>query len=191
MLAASRRIGEFLVDRKVLSRDHLEQLLERESEEGVSLSKLLVAEKLVGEKDLVAAVADQAGMRFVDFDHLAVNPALEGLVPVELARRRLAVAVDLEGDNLVVAMADPSDAEAVAELEKGTGWPLTPAIAVKSELRRMVTLMYGEEAGAVAGGAETAQPAPDGATLAGAPPTELHVNDLLERVVDLGGSSSR
>ncbi len=190
MLAASRRIGEFLVDRKVLSRDHLEQLLEREAHEGVSLSKLLVAERLVGEKDLVAAVADQAGMRFVDFDHLAVNPALEGLVPADLARRHLAVAVDLDGDNLVVAMADPSDADAVAELEKGTGWPLTPAIAVRAELKRMVAMMYGE-AEAAPGGTTLAPDAPASGTDTaglGVPPTELHVNDLLDRVADLGGS---
>ena len=50
MQAASRRLGEFLVERKVLSRDVLEHMLERETNEGVPLSKLLINEgiKVVG-----------------------------------------------------------------------------------------------------------------------------------------------
>ena len=56
MQAASRRLGEFLIERKVLSRDDLEHLLVREEAEGIALSKLLLAEGVVAEKDLVAAV---------------------------------------------------------------------------------------------------------------------------------------
>src|SRR5260221_1493781 len=104
MQAASRRLGEFLVERKVLSRDTLEQLLDREQTEGTPLSKLLLIEGLVGEKDLVAAVAAQVGLPFVDFAHTAVNPTLDRPVSPELARQHLAVAVDLDGSDLIVAM---------------------------------------------------------------------------------------
>src|ERR1051325_3130769 len=84
MQAASRRLGEFLVERKVLSRDTLEQLLEREQSEGTPLSKLLLVEGLVGEKDLVAAVAAQVGVSFVHFAHTSVNPTLDRLRPAQL-----------------------------------------------------------------------------------------------------------
>jgi twitching motility protein PilT len=189
MQAASRRLGEFLIERKVLSRDDLEALLLREENEGVALSKLLLAEGLVSEKDLVAAVAAQVGLSFVDFDHVAVNPALDRLVPAELARRHLAVAVDFEGSDLVVAMLDPSDREAVTEIERATAWTIRPAIAVRSELSRVVASMYGAEPVAV----ESEGPVPIDEAAAvvvddSMPDVELHVNDLLKRVVDLGGS---
>ncbi|MDQ1403893.1 MAG: twitching motility protein PilT [Actinomycetota bacterium] len=200
MQAASRRLGEFLVDRKVLSRDVLEGLLDREQSEGTSLSKLLLAEGMVGEKDLVAAVAAQVGIRFVDFDHTAVNPTLDRLIPAELARRHLAVAVDLDGSDLLVAMVDPSDRVAVTEIEQATSWTVASAIAVRGELQRIVGSMYGPAESASmrpptgsdeiavdlpAGGAEMAGVAFDAPVDRGA---ELHVNELLERVVDLGGS---
>ena len=196
MQAASRRLGEFLIERKVLSRDDLEKLLERELSEGVALSKLLLGEGIVAEKDLVAAVAAQVGIGFIDFDHVAVNPALDRLVPTELARRHLAVAVDFEGSDLVVAMVDPSSSEAVTEIERATAWTVRPAIAVRSELNRVVASMYGaEEPVAAAGGGTSGDAAVQIDPQAGeAPvvddfgPTELHVNDLLQRVVDLGGS---
>jgi twitching motility protein PilT len=194
MQASSRRLGEFLVERKVLSRDTLEALLEREQAEGAPLSKLLLSEGLVGEKDLVAAVADQVGIRFVDFDHTSVNPTLDRLIPAGLAHQHLAVAVDLEGSDLLVAMVDPSNRAAVDELEKATSWTIKPAIAVRGELRRIVNAMYGPPEGEAPDIEvtlpEEASEAPGAPTMvsSGGVSTELHVNDMLQRVVDLGGS---
>jgi twitching motility protein PilT len=199
MQAGSRRLGESLVERKVLSRDALEGLLEREASEGTPLPKLLLADGLVAEKDLVAAVAHQAGFSFVDFEHTAVNPTLDRVVPPELAQKYLAVGVDFSGDHLVVAMVDPSDKEAVAAIQGATGLSVSPAIAVRKELQRIVGAMYGA---VPANGSAPALPGTDdiqislaedaaGASRVGAEPEleiELHVNDLLERVVDLGGS---
>src|SRR5688500_16594139 len=128
MQAASRRLGEFLVERKVLARDALDELLEIERVEGTPLGKLVRARGLVAEKDLVAAVADQVGLPFVDFDTYALNPTLDRLIPADLARKHLAVAVDFEGDRLLVAMADPSDKAAIAEIEGVSSLAIAPAL---------------------------------------------------------------
>ena len=205
MQSASRRVGEFLVERKVLSRDALEDLLEREATCGEPLSKLLMAEGLVSEKDLVAAVAHQVGFPFVDFETRAINPQLERLVPPlpkELAQAHLAVPVDFDGDRLVVAMLDPSDSAAVAAIADATGWAVEPAIAVRSELRKVVSAMTGELLHAPAPASDDLEillpdDIVDGVPVAPSavvdprqadPGEELHVNDLLQRVVDLGGS---
>ena len=186
--SASRRLGEFLVERKVLSRDSLEKLLDRESEEGVSLPKLLLGEKVVGEKDLVAAVAHQHGKRFVDFDQVVVNPTLDRLIPVELARKHLAVAVDMDGSDLLVAMWNPT-AQAIDEIQSATNWSVRGAVAVRSELQRVIGAMYGTDATPEI---EITQadgtPAPASARVPEDIETELHVNSLLEKVVELGGS---
>src|SRR5688500_14081105 len=99
----SRKLGEALVERKVLSRDVLEQLLDREVNEGVALPKLLRAENHVGEKDMVAAVATMQGIRFVDFEQTVINPTLDRLIPPELARKHACVAVDVDGSDLLAA----------------------------------------------------------------------------------------
>ncbi|MDQ1437103.1 MAG: twitching motility protein PilT [Acidimicrobiaceae bacterium] len=194
MQAASRRLGEFLVERKVLSRDTLEQLLDREATEGVPLSKLLLAEGLVGEKDLVAAVAHQVGMDFVDFDVRNVNPTLDRLIPAALAHKHQAVAVDIEGSDLLVAMLDPSNPDAKSELEQATSWSIKAALATRGDLRKVVNQMYGPPASEEDGDLEIT--VADESSQSEAPNMlgaegmrgELHVNDLLERVVDLGGS---
>jgi len=69
-------------------------------------------------------------------------------------------------------MVDPSNHEAVAELEKATSWTIIPAIAVRGELQRVVGAMYGP-AGLVVGEALGVEIAADAgeqdATTAAAP----------------------
>jgi twitching motility protein PilT len=189
----SRRLGEALVDRKVLSRDTLEQLLDREQNEGVSLTRLLRAENYVGEKDMVAGVAAVQGIRFVDFDQTVINPTLDRLIPPELARKHTCVAVDVDGSDLLVAMSNPAP-QAVSEIQQATNWGIRPALASRSELNRVITAMYGlaeVPAGADGAAETTGEVGPDGAPLRvveETPEFELHVNVLLEKVVELGGS---
>jgi twitching motility protein PilT len=201
MLNASRRLGEFLVERKVLSRESLEVALQREAAEGRPLASILVADGLVGEKDLVAAVAEQVGKRFVDLTSTVISPDIDGLVPAELATRHLALAIDVDGTDLVVAMEDPSDREAVVAIEAATGWKIRPALAVRSELQRVVWAMYGHGDAAAPDAPRSPEAevdlefalderVPTAEPMWGDPeaPEELHINELLQRVLDLGGS---
>src|SRR3954451_19988749 len=129
MQHSSRRLGEFLVERKVLSRDDLERALTVEARDGVPLAKILVSESLVGERDLVAAIAHKMGIPFHDFEQRPVNPMVDRLIPAEMAARHMAVAVDIDGTELVVAMEDPSDHETVERLGVATGWAIRPVLA--------------------------------------------------------------
>ena len=98
MQTASRKIGEFLVNRKVLSKDDLEYALRKEADSGVPLAKILSAEALVSERDLVAAVADQLNIPFWDPTTTPVSPLVEGMIPAELAIKHMVVGVGVDGD---------------------------------------------------------------------------------------------
>jgi twitching motility protein PilT len=147
MRIASRRLGEFLVERHVLSRDVLEALLGRESSEGMHLSELLVRERLVGEHDLVAAVASELGVPFVDLNERTILADVWQLVPEELARGYLAVAVERQPDGVLVAMEDPSDETLLTALADELGATVLPAVAVRSDLEQVIELVYGGDAG--------------------------------------------
>jgi twitching motility protein PilT len=179
-----------LVAHKVLSRDVLEACLQREAETGTPLPALLAAERLVGEKDMLRAVAEATGSRFVDLAEIAIPAVVDRMVPAELAHRHLAAAVALDGSDLVVALADPTDQQALAAIATATGLPVVPAVAVRGELHQLVEAMYGPAK------PQVLVSVPTGDAVAGAaehraeelPVEELHLNDLLLRVVDLGGS---
>ena len=95
----------------------------------------------------------------------------------------------MDGSDLLVAMANPGAVAAVDEINKATNWSIRPAFAVRSELQRVINQMYGPEGGAP----EIEITQVDGTSVATPRAvedveTELHVNTLLERVVELGGS---
>jgi twitching motility protein PilT len=169
MHIASRRLGEFLVDRRVLSRDALETLLSREAKEGTPLPQLLVEERVVGEHDLVAAVASELGVRYIDLTERPVVGDAWRLLPEPLARRHLAVAVERTAEGVVVAMGDPSDEGAVREIAAALGTAVVPNVAVGSDLLDVLDEMYG------------------GTTEHGSARV-LHLDDLLRRVVEAQAS---
>src|ERR1700737_996227 len=112
MQSPSRQLGEFLIARKVLSRDSLEEALAQEAPRGVALTKILTSEGLVSERDLVAAVATQLGYLFWEAERQPVQPGVERMLPAEVARRRCAVILTVDRDRMMVAIEDPSDIEA-------------------------------------------------------------------------------
>src|SRR5687767_12588990 len=131
LLNHSRRFGEFLVDRHVLSRDALETALEEEAASGTTLPALLLEQGAVSGKDLAAATAHGARLRFVDLSEAALEPEAARAIPAELARRRQALGVAVEGTRLVVAFADPWDEDAITEVAAASG------LEVRSEERRV------------------------------------------------------
>lgn len=143
MQSTSRLVGEFLVNRKVLSKDTLEELLLREQDTGVPLAKILAGEGLVAERDLVAAIADQMGLNFWDPVVVPVSPMVEAMVPPELARKYVAIAVAFSGNGLVVAMENPSDEAAVKELGRATGWSVIPWLGARTDIVGTLNQMYG------------------------------------------------
>ncbi len=176
MQSASRRVGEFLVARKVLSRDSLEVALRQEEESGVPLAKILAGEGMVSERDLVAAVAVQLGIDFWDFDQEGVSPNVDRLLPEDVAIRLSAVPVMVDEGNLVVAMEDPTDEGAVAELTAVTDMTVEPVLAVRDDLKKVLATMY------------PSRSAKSRAPLEEPLAEELHVNALLAQVVAVRGS---
>jgi hypothetical protein len=56
---SSRKLGELLVDQRILSRDVLEELLREETESGRPLAKILVDGGHVREEDVLKAVSSR------------------------------------------------------------------------------------------------------------------------------------
>jgi twitching motility protein PilT len=182
MLASqARRFGETLVDRHVLSRDDLERALQASEATGEPLPAALLRDGLVGSKDLTAALALSLGVRFVDFQDTALHQDAPSLVPADIARAHLALAVDFEGNKLVVAFAEPADDEALSAVGAATGYEIIPAVADRFELARAITQVYGPAKG-------TATAATGGVADDGMAGDELHVNELLDEVLAMRGS---
>ena len=104
MNTASRRLGELLVDRRLLSKDVLETLLDNEATTGVPVAKLLIDGGHVREEDLLRAVADRVGMPYIDLDDALLDPEAVGLLDADAARQFMAMPVRIEDEKAVIAV---------------------------------------------------------------------------------------
>lgn len=176
MLAGqARRLGEFLVDRHVLSRDDLEVAVAESRQSGDALPKILLRSGLVEEKDLTAAIAESLSLRFIDFSATPLHPDAASIIPADVARRHLAIGVHFEGDKLVVAFAEPNDDEAVAAVAASTVFEIIAAAAGRLELGSVVKAVYGA-------GAHLAD------DVTGGDEGPFDINELLECVLQRKGS---
>ena len=178
MQTASRKVGEFLVNRKVLSKDALEYALAKETETGVPLAKILSTEGLVSERDLVAAVADQLALPFWDPTTTPVSPLVDSAIPADVARKHMVVGLALEGDCLLVATDNPLDEAALTIVSQVTGWKAKPCLATRSDINGAISAMYGPN------------PSTSAASFGGGldEPSQLHVNQMLVQLVEFKGS---
>jgi twitching motility protein PilT len=176
MQTASRKVGEFLVNRKVLSKDTLEYALQKEADSGVPLAKILSAEGLVSERDLLAAVADQLGFPFWDPTTTPVSPLVDGVIPAEVARKHMVVGLGLEGDALLVATDNPLDEGTMNLVAQVTGWRARPCLATRGDILGAIAAMYGPS------------PVTAAATFAPDEAPQVHVNEMLTRLVEQRGS---
>jgi twitching motility protein PilT len=132
---------------------------------------------LVEERDLVAAIASQLGYPFWESDRQPIQAGVDRLLPGEIARRRCVIALAVDRDRMMLAMEDPSDQAAIDEVAAATGLGITPVLAVRSDLLESLDNLH-----------------PQAVPIVGAPPVvsasggELHVNDLLAKVTELGAS---
>ena len=186
MLSSQARVlGEFLVERHVLSRDDLAIAMAESRRTGEALPGVLRAEGLVSEKDLTAAIAETVGVRFVDFTETPLHPDAALTVPEAVAREFQVIGVDFDETRLVVAFPDPGDDVAVQAVGQATGYEIVPAAAGRYEIQHAIDSVFGPAVPALDHDAP--------ATTRDVHPVEdevegIHVNDLLKAVIDQRGS---
>jgi len=178
----ARRFGETLVDRHVLSRDDLEQAIDESERTKEPLPSVLLRLDLVGSKDLTAALAEQMGVRFIDFLETPIHQDAPETLSAELARQFVAVPVDFEGQKLVVAFAEPPSDTALTAVGHATSFEVIPAVADRNELMRAIAMIYGAVDG------DTPEFGTNVVVGEEQLDDELHINDLLDLVIQWGGS---
>ncbi|MEX2420921.1 MAG: type II secretion system protein GspE, partial [Actinomycetota bacterium] len=129
-----RNLGQILVDRGLITTEQLLDAEQQQSETGRSLGRVLVAGKMVTEKDLVAALATQIGMEFVDLAEAEVDPRAATMIGDAIMRRHAVLPIAFEGGKLVVAMSDPSNVVAIDDLRTLTKMEIKPVVATKDDV---------------------------------------------------------
>jgi type IV pilus assembly protein PilB len=143
----AKRIGELLVDAGVLSQQQLEQALFAQRKDGRKLGQLLVELGLVGEVQLTQTLSRQLSVPWVSLYHVDFSRALLNLVPRAVAERYCLVPIFVrrvrnQGETLYVAMDDPTNEEAIEEVNRTSSLPVKRMIACPGDIRAAIRVYY-------------------------------------------------
>jgi len=138
------RIGEILLERKLITPEDLERALELQKERGDKLGKTLVDLGFIAMRDVLAALSDQLGLALVTIDGPPpVASETEALSPRFLRQFRC-IPVGRENHTVTLAMADPLDFETLAAVRACTGLKVAPVLAGEQEILDAIDKYYGE-----------------------------------------------
>ena len=138
-----RLLGNLLLTRGFIVESELRYALARQATTGGPIGQILVDLGLITDRDLVELLAEQMRMQVIDVSRVECDRALRNLVPKADARRLAALPLRRVDGQIDVAVADPTDEDAVAELMNRLGAPLRLFLATRADIDAAVDRIYG------------------------------------------------
>ncbi|MDO8704981.1 MAG: GspE/PulE family protein [Sulfuricaulis sp.] len=136
------RIGDLLIANKVISEEQLTAALADQKKSGRKLGRVLVENGFLTEDQLMAFLAQQLNIPYIDLRRYHYKPETVRLIPETHARRFRAIALEDTRESLLVGMADPTDIFAYDELSRVLRRPLRFAVVKESELLKTIDRVY-------------------------------------------------
>jgi MSHA biogenesis protein MshE len=136
------RLGDILLEKKLISEEKLAEALEEQRLTGRKLGRVLVDIGAIAEVDLHRCLAEYLDIPYIDLAHLSLDPKIVSLLPETHARRYRALVIKEDNYGLLVAMADPTDIFAFDELGRLLGKTIRLALASEAALLRTIDIVY-------------------------------------------------
>src|SRR5579883_817502 len=137
------KLGEILLERRLIAPEDLERALELQRERNDKLGKILVDLGFVAARDVLSALAEQLQVPVVTIDGAASSPETEAL-SAKFLRQFKCLPVALHDHTMTLAMADPLDFETRASVEACTGLKVQAGIAAEQEILDAIDKFYGQ-----------------------------------------------
>jgi type IV pilus assembly protein PilB len=137
----SEKLGELLVRGDHVSHAQLAEALLQQSASGKRIGTLLVELGALKASALAEALAEQFDLELADLRRQVPEPDAVPLISEITARKLVAIPLRIEGDTLVVAVADVSE-QVLAELSRAAGRVVVLAVAPESDIRRAIDNGY-------------------------------------------------
>jgi type IV pilus assembly protein PilB len=129
-----KQLGDILLEGGFVTQDQLTEAFDEHQRLGRSLGRVLVDRGILSESQLVAALAQQIGLRFVDLTEFPVDGSAVARVPEPVCRRHTALPIAYEDGRLLVAMADPANVFAIDDIRSLTGLEVKPLVATRADV---------------------------------------------------------
>ncbi len=146
-----RRLGDLLVADGVINKGQLERALEEQRGTREKLGSLLVRLGLVAEDELIGFLSRQYAVPSITLSQLDIDPEVLALVPVAMAKKYEILPIERRGNQLTLAMADPTNVFAIDDVAFLTALEVVAVVAAQSAIRKAIERSYDTQTAVLAG----------------------------------------
>jgi type IV pilus assembly protein PilB len=143
----SRRLGDLLVREGLIDNDQLARALQEQKGSTDKLGGILVKLNFVTEDKLIAFLSRQYGIQSITLSQLDIDPEVLKLVPEQIARKYEVLPIKRQGNQLTLAMADPTNVFALDDVGFMTNLQVVPVVASQAAIRAAVDRSYDTNGG--------------------------------------------
>ncbi|MDD5180684.1 MAG: ATPase, T2SS/T4P/T4SS family [Gallionellaceae bacterium] len=136
------RLGDILVEQKLVSQEKLMLALEEQKRSGRKLGRVLVDKKFVTEDQISEALAKQFGIPFINLKFYNINLEIIRRLSEGHARRFRALLLEERNGKMLVGMADPTDLLAFDELSRILMRDIDLAVITEGQLLETIDRVY-------------------------------------------------
>lgn len=136
------RLGEILVQQKLLTEEQLTAALAEQQRSGRKLGRVFIENGYVTEEQIAGALARQLSIPYLNLKFFNVNPEVVRLLPETQARRFRTLVLEDRRGSLMVGMSDPTDLFAYDEISRILKQPLELAVVNETEVLAVIDRIY-------------------------------------------------
>lgn len=136
------RLGQVLVDDKIITPEQLNLALERQKVAKKRLGVIISEMGFASERDILRALAQRLQVEYVDTPLFQVELDVVKLIPEHLARKYNVVPLNLKSGVLTIATNDPLDFTCLEDLSIITGLDIRTVVSSTSEIEKAINRVY-------------------------------------------------
>ncbi|MGV8059417.1 MAG: GspE/PulE family protein [Smithellaceae bacterium] len=142
-----KRLGEMLVENRLITEEKLQQALVEQRKAGLKLGQYLVRQSIVNEQQIIDLLSRQLKIQKYHPENFPLDINLARQIPIEVAQKYQLAPLKKKGRLLTIAMVDPLDINAMDTIEVLTNAEAEPVVCSEREVNQIINSLYGMQSG--------------------------------------------
>ncbi len=177
MAMADRKLGEMLLEDKVITAEQLEKALSDQQKTGGLIGSTIVNLGFATEEHVLIALSRQIGVQYKRLKDFDIKPEIIEKVPAKFACYYKIIPISLEGIKLTIAVTNPLDLGVLDDIKLILKYDIEPVLSSEKDILESIKKYYGV-------GAETVEKIIGQADVGGSGPTQLEASGNIDDMAD-------
>ena len=137
------RIGDLFLEYEYVTKDQLGIALKHLDQTGGRLGSILLELGYVSTEELLAILEKKFGLPTANLEKLTIQPHVLKMIPYEQVIKHKVIPIAIGTKNIFMAMVEPNDPAALADLEFALGKTIQPIVVPYAQMEKLLQYIEG------------------------------------------------